>query len=479
MADHPHGGRGYPPRDNDPDQRQQDQQQQPQSNYPPLDDEDRRQPPAQPMTLPPLHHTVPGGYPPPPEPRYPGGYPAEQTRFSEYPQPPTDHRYSAQPSYGNDQRSWSSESPTNPNGYPPPGPGERGQLPPIRHPDDRARYDERRVMYDRPYEDRGRYEERRGYPEPPYYPGQPEPARGGYGPPPDPYYAYRGGYAYGPDYRQGGPPPAPPAPQPQAAPRQRTSIACRYCRKRKIRCSGYANTTNGKCTNCDKLRIDCVFQPVSSNSGTAFVPISAVPGGTGGLPPGTTLYGAYGQPLREVPIVSQSQSQAGQSQSQRPYGSDYAPSLHSPTSQYAPHDDREPSRRRARPSEEEHPHRLPPPNFPPDDDPRRRSPTNSNGTPPTAYHQYQPGYEQERIPTPHRNSPRNAAVIPTPSPSQQSQTPSSAPNNPMSLSAMVANDPRDRNKEGEPNGNGNGNASGSGSIDRDMLGRLNPPRRGQ
>ncbi|KAL2161136.1 hypothetical protein VTH06DRAFT_8355 [Thermothelomyces fergusii] len=121
--------------------------------------------------------------------------------------------------------------------------------------------------------------------------------------------------------------PAPPPPhlaQPQSAPRQRTSIACRYCRKRKIRCSGYTTTSNGKCTNCDKLRIDCIFQPVSTNASAAFVPVSAVPGG---VPPGTPLYGAYGQPL-------------------------------------PPH----------------------PPNHPVDDDPRRRSPASmsSSGTPPAA-----------------------------------------------------------------------------------------------
>lgn len=43
---------------------------------------------------------------------------------------------------------------------------------------------------------------------------------------------------------------------------------------------------------------ECVFQPVSSSSSTAFIPVSAVPGG---VPPGTTLYGAYGQPLPPQP----------------------------------------------------------------------------------------------------------------------------------------------------------------------------------
>jgi hypothetical protein len=39
---------------------------------------------------------------------------------------------------------------------------------------------------------------------------------------------------------------------------------------------------------------ECIFQPVSSSSSTAFIPVSAVPSG---VPPGTQLFGAYGQPL--------------------------------------------------------------------------------------------------------------------------------------------------------------------------------------
>ena len=61
-----------------------------------------------------------------------------------------------------------------------------------------------------------------------------------------------------------------------------------------IRCSGYQNTPDGKCTNCKKTGNDCVFQPVSSTTSTAFVPVSAI---QGGVPPGTPLYGAFGQPL--------------------------------------------------------------------------------------------------------------------------------------------------------------------------------------
>ncbi|KAK3364421.1 hypothetical protein B0T25DRAFT_63946 [Lasiosphaeria hispida] len=428
MADDLRGGRGYPPRENPDD-----------SHYPPPpDDEDDRRPPYQQpppvaqggMTLPSLQYPAPGvtGYAPEPQ-RYP------EQRYA-----------SADQRYPPDQRSWSSESPTNPNGYPPPPSEQRYQLPPVHAPQDRARYDDRRQ-----YDERRQYDDRRQYNDQ-YFQGQPPP----YG------YRYPPGAAYPPpyDYARAGanaPPPAVPQPQQQAAPRQRTSIACRYCRKRKIRCSGYANTNNGKCTNCDKLRIDCVFQPVSSNSSAAFVPVSAVPGG---VPPGTPLYGAYGQPLPPAP---------GQLQQQRAYPplpSDYSQGMHSPTGQYAPYDDRDPrdpGRRRTRPPEEEHALRLPPPNYPVDEDPRRRSPasTHSSATPPTAYRdrQYPQGYEQDRTPTPHRNSP-GGPPPPAPAQSQSQQPPPpSSSNNPMSLNHLMGPDSHDR--------------SSSHDIDRNMLGRLN------
>ncbi|CAM1507671.1 Fc.00g073120.m01.CDS01 [Cosmosporella sp. VM-42] len=81
------------------------------------------------------------------------------------------------------------------------------------------------------------------------------------------------------------------------APITRTSIACSYCRQRKIRCSGYQNAPRGKCGNCARMKQRCVFQPVSSSS-TAFIPVSVVPGGA---PPGAQLVSAYGQPLAPIP----------------------------------------------------------------------------------------------------------------------------------------------------------------------------------
>ncbi|RSL40634.1 hypothetical protein CEP54_016061 [Fusarium duplospermum] len=83
----------------------------------------------------------------------------------------------------------------------------------------------------------------------------------------------------------------------EAAPRQRASIACQYCRKRKIRCSGYQSDPGGKCWNCAKVNRECIFQPLSSSGSIAFISVSAVPGG---VAPGTrlpTMSGGYSVPI--------------------------------------------------------------------------------------------------------------------------------------------------------------------------------------
>ncbi|KAL6153094.1 hypothetical protein ACJBU6_08260 [Exserohilum turcicum] len=101
-------------------------------------------------------------------------------------------------------------------------------------------------------------------------------------PPPDPY-------------RQQPPPPPQYVQQHHQppAPRQRTAIACRYCRRRKIRCSGFEATEDGRCSNCMRFNQDCIFTPVSAQT-QAFVPAHTVWRGVGQPPP---MYGAYGQPL--------------------------------------------------------------------------------------------------------------------------------------------------------------------------------------
>ncbi|CCX07792.1 hypothetical protein FPQ18DRAFT_93721 [Pyronema domesticum] len=99
----------------------------------------------------------------------------------------------------------------------------------------------------------------------------------------------------------GAPPPGyqHPAYHQQPAPRQRTAIACRYCRRRKIRCSGFETSQDGRCANCCRFNQECVFTPVSSQPGQiqAFVPAGPHLAGIsqGGRP--IQLYGAQGQPL--------------------------------------------------------------------------------------------------------------------------------------------------------------------------------------
>ncbi|KAL2042670.1 hypothetical protein N7G274_004429 [Stereocaulon virgatum] len=114
---------------------------------------------------------------------------------------------------------------------------------------------------------------------------------------------------YPPDPR--GLPPQHMAYQSQPAPRQRTAIACRYCRRRKIRCSGFEASDDGRCTNCQRFQQECIFTPVSSQA-QAFVPAhtayphlrnpGAMPPQRGGRPiypqqGQPAIYGAHGQPL--------------------------------------------------------------------------------------------------------------------------------------------------------------------------------------
>ncbi|KIX10239.1 uncharacterized protein Z518_01320 [Rhinocladiella mackenziei CBS 650.93] len=178
------------------------------------------------------------------------------------------------------------------NAYPPPDPSRQGQ-----YPDARATH-----PYPPPQGWPGQHS---AYPPPqpypdPQHPGYAYPSRPDLGQPPQPMQ---------PDaYRL--PPPYPPAhgyyppqhyapPPPAAAPRQRTAIACKYCRKRKIRCSGYDSSPDGRCQNCVRFNQQCLFHPVSSQA--AFVPANAV----------------YG-PGARAPIAGQSDSRTGQNGHEQP-----------------------------------------------------------------------------------------------------------------------------------------------------------------
>ncbi|KAI4244331.1 MAG: hypothetical protein L6R40_003057 [Gallowayella cf. fulva] len=157
--------------------------------------------------------------------------------------------------------------------------------------------------------------------------------------------------------------------QHQPAPRQRTAIACRYCRRRKIRCSGFEASEDGRCTNCQRFQQECIFTPVSAHA-SAFVPAhtayphlrnaAPMPQRGGGRPlypqqgPPPAIYGAHGQPLG-MPMP-------GQDPNYPPPPHGYPP-MTPPAHPYAPpmYDDRGPpqpphpkdqvSRKRPRPDE--------------------------------------------------------------------------------------------------------------------------------
>ncbi|KAI8951559.1 hypothetical protein F4801DRAFT_589591 [Xylaria longipes] len=224
----------------------------------------------------------------------------------------------------------------------------------------------------------------------------------------------------------------------QSAPRQRTSIACKYCRRRKIRCSGYANSPGGKCTNCIKMNQECVFQPVSSTSSTAFVPVSALPNG---VPPGVPLFGAYGQPL----AATSNYPPGANYQATTPH---YDQPLPSPTgSNNSYWEDRPEHTRRRHRISDDHGVRLPPPSSFPDDNSRRRSPSSSSPS------HLQPFQASQPQPIPHQG-PDNRTPPPRGSPS-------GAPASNASGSSVM-------NLENIISSNPSGN-----DIDQSMLGRLN------
>ncbi|RDA88101.1 hypothetical protein CP533_0515 [Ophiocordyceps camponoti-saundersi (nom. inval.)] len=300
------------------------------------------------------------------------GYPSQPSSSAGRPYPP-DARFA---------------SPSTVNGYQTPQPGQQqpppGYLPPLQASPTEARS----PAYPPPHPDQQRtpyLDERRP---PGLYGGDAFFFRGppSAGPVPPNGYPRQSPGAY-PEYAQqaaGAPAMA------QAAPRQRTSIACRYCRKRKIRCSGYQNTPSGKCQNCARMNQECIFQPVSSSSSTAFIPVSAVPGG---VPPGTQLFGAYGQPLAPNaahPYPPQ-QHPGGPPPGlypppppppQQHHQQQQPPPTQSPTGSYSSYGDEASQvvgrRRRRTPEEREEGYRLPPPRGG-DEEPRRRSPAELSG----------------------------------------------------------------------------------------------------
>ncbi|EAU32603.1 predicted protein [Aspergillus terreus NIH2624] len=145
--------------------------------------------------------------------------------------------------------------------------------------------------------------------------------------PQDPYRLPPPPGAYRPPDMYAQQPPPPTVVYQAAAPRQRTAIACRYCRRRKIRCSGFENSQDGRCNNCIRFNQECMFTPVSSQA-QAFVPAHAAyphlrnAQNQGRPGAGVMLYGAHGQPLppQQQPQPPESTLPPPQGMYQHPYG---------------------------------------------------------------------------------------------------------------------------------------------------------------
>ncbi|KAF5250831.1 hypothetical protein FANTH_4022 [Fusarium anthophilum] len=232
-----------------------------------------------------------------------------------------------------------------------------------------------------------------------YYHGQPPPPPRR--PPPHSHPAYRhipaGVYKY--PVGHGSAPPLT-----QAAQRPRTSIACKHCRKRKVRCSGYQSA--GKCQNCARKNQECIFEPTSSSSSTALIPVSALPGGA---PPGTQLFGAHGQPLALSTILVPPPTHVAHQSAPSSNGNYCAPvqshaeSLSSCGDPSADDGSQLAGRKRRRTSEDlDEGYRLPPPRGALDGDLRRRSPVeipNDSSPDGVAYPPYQGARQGPRNPT--------------------------------------------------------------------------------
>ncbi|KAF5559370.1 c6 transcription [Fusarium mexicanum] len=414
--------------------RPEDTHSRPQSHYPPPPDTTQRPSDAPPssmatsVTLPSIHDSRSYG----PPPAAPGrGYPA-------------DPRYA---------------SPNAVNGYPPPGhqppPGQPQQyLPPLQ-----PQSDPRSSAYPPPPPDqRGYYDDRR----PPY-------GQEAYGT--EPYYAY---------YRGQPPPPGPPPPNGHPGYRHIPAGVYEY----PIRCSGYQSAPGGKCQNCARMNQECIFQPVSSSSSTAFIPVSALPGG---VPPGTQLFGAYGQPLAPgtVPAPPPPHAAYQHASAPPPPGNYYAP-VQSPTESFSSYGEARTDdgsqlagRRRRRTSEEQDEgYRLPPPRSAVDEDPRRRSPAEfSNHSSPggVGYPPYQGA----------RQSPRNPTSGSLPQAATAGSYVASAPGGRSPTGQNGSSGASTPARQGQQSQGGNAsimslsNLVDKSDIDKTMIERLNRPAPGQ
>ena len=394
-------------------------------------------------------------YPPPPQdysyPQHPQHSPARQDDRSAYPAPPDPRgQYSAPP----DPRPQYAPQPP-PAGYGPP-PTWSGQPqanygpPPVHH------------QYDQTHGHAYHYPAPPHQGQPPYDPNRPNI------PPMNPYP-----YAYPPQqYQQ--PPPAP-------APRQRTAIACKYCRKRKIRCSGYENALDGRCQNCVRFNQTCHFHPVSSQG--AFVPVQAVMRNAGGDAQNTPMivYGPHGQPLGPmVPGGPLPQGYGAQtSPPPPPQHQGYPPQYQAPQYSYPPQGYGPPPPQ-APPSHIPPPiatgappsydHQAPPPTASSDQSDRislKRGPPDDDNEPPTARPRI--GYETHQTSTSPANSSLSYSYNGHATNSAQHTNGTSPP-----TTTSRSGSPKDAKPEDQPGSSNSSQNGRSGMRVHDILGGAHP-----
>lgn len=212
-----------------------------------------------------------------------------------------------------------------------------------------------------------------------------------------------------------------------------------------IRCSGFDQNEDGKCTNCQRFNIECLFAPVSASS-HAFVPAHAVYG-RGQPPPNSQLYGAFGQPLPQQQQQQQYDQRNGYPPQQPgqypPPPQGYAqPGMYPQPPQAGPSQGPGSDGGRKRGTDEPHTPTLPPPQRDGYGYPDPSGLTLAGASPASSHSSFhsvpgaQPHYAQQTSAGRASSSPHNQGFVGVPVPPPTTSRPSYDHRNPMSISNL-------------------------------------------